>query len=262
VLSDWADRAVLAVELVLAAWLFLGFARRVLWIAAVWVFSAFAVVAISRGVQGFASCGCFGATQVNPWIVVAIDVAALVALGATYPHCRASQAFGVGLPPVRFGVGCTAGVIAASIYLGTMGRVVALENPGDSLAPGAVVVVDPADWQGRVLPVLEHLDIADRLRVGEWHIVFYRPGCPRCVELLRTLDQGASLGGRVVNRGARLALVQVSPAAPGDDIDPSLSAGAVCGHLSERYDWIMPMPVVVALSDSVVGQVSIYEDGT
>jgi hypothetical protein len=77
--------AVVAAELIFGSCLIFDIARPLTWLAALGMFSIFAVVSGYLGYIGQASCGCFGTIKASPWAAFGVDVAAVVALLFTIP---------------------------------------------------------------------------------------------------------------------------------------------------------------------------------
>ena len=86
----WSYRPVLILlvecELALGLWLLSGLFPRLAWLTALACFSFFCVVTLYKALTGAASCGCFGAVSVPPWItLLAIDLPAVLALSLFRP---------------------------------------------------------------------------------------------------------------------------------------------------------------------------------
>ncbi len=71
---------VAAIEMVAAVWLISGYRPRAAWAVVVGLFMVFAAVAAAKAVAGEASCGCFGAIEVDPRVTLLIDAIVLVGL--------------------------------------------------------------------------------------------------------------------------------------------------------------------------------------
>src|SRR5438552_1889645 len=64
-------------EFALGLWLICGGNSVTAWLAAVVSFGVFAAVNVYSGVEGQASCGCFGKLSLSPWLALAMDVTAV-----------------------------------------------------------------------------------------------------------------------------------------------------------------------------------------
>jgi hypothetical protein len=109
--------AVVEIEILLALWLLSGNRPIGSWITALLAFGSFAVASFYQGWIGYASCGCFGRVEVNPWLTFGLDVCVLAALIVGRPDLqllRASprSALGTALLPLGGGVIGTTAVLA------------------------------------------------------------------------------------------------------------------------------------------------------
>lgn len=73
-------------EALLGLWLLSGMASRQAWLTCVACFAVFEAVSFSHAIDGARACGCFGATRINPWLTVALDLSALWALLCCSPR--------------------------------------------------------------------------------------------------------------------------------------------------------------------------------
>ncbi len=114
--------AVVAAEFVVGGWLLSGVAKPLAWLAAVVLFTTFAIVSGYLGVIGQARCGCFGAIEASPWAAFGVDVAALLALAVARPSRAAWRSASVGWVGVRTAklVGGAAAVLAVLAASGTL----------------------------------------------------------------------------------------------------------------------------------------------
>ena len=83
--APWFQAPIIEWEFLLGAWLISGWRRGTAWLAALATFSVFALVSLRAGWIGLASCGCFGTIRVNPWLVLGIDLGAILLLLASKP---------------------------------------------------------------------------------------------------------------------------------------------------------------------------------
>ncbi|GHT09520.1 hypothetical protein FACS1894170_00140 [Planctomycetales bacterium] len=71
---------VIEVELLAALVLIFGRWTFPVWLATLFCFTVFAVVAMMKGLSGEASCGCFGKAAVNPWFTASFDTVIILLL--------------------------------------------------------------------------------------------------------------------------------------------------------------------------------------
>jgi hypothetical protein len=116
-----------AVEILLAAWLVSGIGQRwAFWLATV-LFMLFAGVSLTKIVQGFASCGCFGTISTPPVYVFLIDllIVSLLILGGT-----AARQSGHGLLLRSSGAGFVLAVGLGALFVARhLHATVAMQNP-------------------------------------------------------------------------------------------------------------------------------------
>ena len=80
---------VILFEVALGAWLLSARQQVGAWLVVLTTFGVFAVVSCYQGWLGQASCGCLGSkVSVNPWIMFAIDLAAVLALVIARPDLQ------------------------------------------------------------------------------------------------------------------------------------------------------------------------------
>lgn len=72
--TRWFNICVVEFELAFGIWLIFGLLPRLTWLATVGLFTVFGGVSLYKALSGEASCGCFGAAQVNPWITMGLDM--------------------------------------------------------------------------------------------------------------------------------------------------------------------------------------------
>ncbi len=255
-------------ELALGLWLLSGLFQRLAWLAALLCFGLFCSVTLYKGLTGAASCGCFGRVHVNPWVtLLAVDLPAVAALGLSRPRpafapllscVRGRHFLRTGreaslrhvlteytrpLPSWRR-LAATAAVGMAVLGL-TTPILVLHEPPTITLR---YEVLEPETWVGQELPILPHIDIAERLGKGQWLAVLYHHDCPDCAAAIPLYEQMArDLAGN--EDFLRVALIEVPPYGAGP-----VSGDSPCalGRLDESKEWFVTTPAVALLADGRV----------
>ncbi|MCH7921149.1 MAG: hypothetical protein IIC50_24665 [Planctomycetes bacterium] len=274
----WSHRlfSVLQVELelVMAIWLWSNVFRRGAWSAAFVCFSLFAALTLYRALSGASSCGCFGPLRIDPWLALTlIDLPALAALVAIRPRhlrrdlrattrdlCRTVVRLGrvsrhrcfVRAPEGRDTDRSLANPALRRTLLVTL---LALTVTTPILAwvkapqvTASYEVLEPSQWIGSTLPILEQIDIADRLRRGRWLVLLYHHDCLDCQAILPKYRR---LAVDLQENGAylRVALIEISPYG-----DEQPLAGALCAtaRLSDAKRWLVRTPVALGLVEGRV----------
>ena len=224
-----------------------SFTKRILKIT----FLCFILVAAANGVQGRKSCGCFGAAQASPWLVLAFDSAVVAAICLLKERPGPSPA--VRETPIRLTFATTAAIafaivtsawrVAIPVLAGAWGR-----------EGGGPAVFEPAAWAGRRFPPIDlaRLERPDtRIDRGEWLVVLYEHGCADCRAMVPRALRWAS--GRP---GARVAFLDVGATEGASRIPMSIPEEAgeriVAGRVNETFDWFFRTPTLLALRDGRV----------
>jgi thiol-disulfide isomerase/thioredoxin len=241
-------------ELALGIWLLSGLFKRAAWLAAMGCFVLFSGVTLYKALTGAASCGCFGTVQVNPWItLLAIDLPAVVFLSIFRPNIEAHRVFS---PlhwlqprpnPVAFGLVFVAGLTAVAASAPILIRNEPLK------VTSRYEILEPSEWVGKELPILDNIDIADQLREGNWLIMLYHHGCPGCAEAIPKIEQMArELQGN--EDFLRFAFIEVPPYAQGNFNKVSPNTPVQLGKLDTGKEWFITTPAISMIQNGNVLQ--------
>ena len=216
------------------------------------VFASFSGVSLSRAFAGAETCSCLGAIHVKPSLMLLVDVLILTAFVTCSPSALSNSQRNRGV--VLAGLLCFLG-FGLDTYHARYELQRRLQEASES-ASGLVfsdqtVVVSPQRWIGKPFPLLRYIDIGDELGRGDWNVVLYRHGCPRCEKLLAQLkDQGIA---GFNDDGARLALISL---ATNPRNDMTMRSGDVqFGKLMSSYEWVFQTPLLLKVSNGNVVQV-------
>ncbi len=261
--SRWFLAAVVQFEILLGCWLISGVFPRIVWWVALLTFGAFTLVAAAKGIAGEPSCGCFGRVETSPWLTLTMDIAAVIALcccavpglpsgrkassaalpGIGYPSGTASAAAGFSRGHVWFlglwltitaGLGFFSFRGAASVPMAAIGQRV-----------GDVILVQPNQMIGQRFELGRYTDIGQQLAQGGWLVVFYNARCPEC----ERLKEYWSTSWTEIQGERNAAFISVPP-----DLTATTPAlhGVHWGALDSGIDWLIQMPLVVAIQDDRV----------
>lgn len=244
----WALMGLVEFEIFLGVWLLTGLYRRLAWITTLACFLIFSAVSLTKGLQGEASCGCFGKLTVNPWHTFTLDVAAVTALLLFRPELRT----GVAASHVRLRLGAGLTILAATgVPLGiamVSYRPAVLSEQGALVGQGQIVLLEPEAWPGKPFPLLRHIDVGQKLSRGPWVVMLFR-NCSGCAEALPRYKKMAK--NPTGQKRFSVAVIAMPPDeqshAPGPADD-----GLLWGKLDARQDWFVTAPTVAVLVDGVV----------
>ena len=114
----------------------------------------------------------------------------------------------------------------------------------------AYEVLEPEEWVGKELPILEYIDIGEKLKKGNWLVLFYHYDCPDCIEAIQKYEK-IFREIDINNVALGFAIIAVPPY--GED---HVIAGSPCvpGRLADVKEWFVTTPAVVLLTDGQVKQ--------
>ena len=64
-----------------------------------------------------------------------------------------------------------------------------LSDAGEIIGDGKTVVLEPEKWIGKRFPLLDYIDIGDKLKEGSWVVVLYHHDCPKCKEAMPKYEE-------------------------------------------------------------------------
>jgi uncharacterized membrane protein YphA (DoxX/SURF4 family) len=196
--ARWFNIFVVQFELLFGIWLFVGLMPRLTWLASLACFVVFATVSAWKWISGSESCGCFGTVQVYPAWTLLLDLVVIGLLIVFRPKGIVFQwkAFFDELPELkrvrRIGFVAVAWLLLVAPVTWAM---MSVEN--NDLAElgtefiGAdgrkTILLEPEKWVGKefhLLPYIEPSEMREKLKTGEWTVVFYHEGCLSCEKVL------------------------------------------------------------------------------
>jgi hypothetical protein len=260
--SRWLLMATVEFELLFGLWLLANVWPHPTWAVALICFGLFTCVSLYKALSGHHSCGCFGSVPVNPWYSVTLDFAIVCSLLRWRPNGQ-EPAFTAQFRdlPLRsaavlviwFSLGVPVALAVVS-YTPTI-----LNKDGIIVGDGNLVILEPHAWVGSRFPLLSYIEdssasvkpgsrpLRERLGEGEWFVVLYRHGCPRCREILDHYKRNVEQDRRGTEQGISVAVVEM----------PSVAQAATpdwceVGKLRGGYRWFMKAPIAIRLRNGVV----------
>jgi len=138
---------------------------------------------------------------------------------------------------------------ALCVALATFPDLVMDDLAGIGRRVGDTIVLEPERMVEREFALGKYIDIGDRLAEGRWIVVLYRTGCPACQQLLGTIPPSYGTWHR-----SKMAFIQIPPAHDASTWNVSV---ATSGTLDNHTQWLIPVPLVIALTDNRVVDVRV-----
>jgi len=218
--------------------------------------ASFVPVLIGDLALGAASCGCFGAVQVPPWVTLATDLFFLfflVFVGRGVP----SLAFTASVPSWRvLAVGLWS-IAAVAVAFGLTAKGDEANGGGPHVAASVAAgpeegyyLPDYTSWIGQPFQSLTIADwitgLPSDLDQGPQYILFYRKDCEHCHELMEVFfADRPPLPTTAVAVPERAGF-------PTANVQPFVCDECRLAELPSGYDWFLQTPVLVKLADGVV----------
>jgi hypothetical protein len=255
--ARWLLMSVVEFELFFAIWLLGGNLPRLTWATTLALFAVFTCVSLYEALAGYASCGCFGRAQLNPWYTSSLDLVVVLSL-LRWPPKRP------GSPPaftfrLLFLRGATVLIIwvlvgipaalAMNSYADTT-----ISDAGELTGNGKTVVLKPETWVGKRFPLLEHIDVGHKLTDGLWLVLLHRHDCSACREAASEYEALAKDFSTKLGCPA-IALIECPPFAPTQL--PGEARSWISGRLSDAHEWHLSGPTSVLLDGGQVRNVFI-----
>jgi hypothetical protein len=248
-------------ELFFGLWLLANILAKPTWAATLTCFGLFTCVSFCKALAGYATCGCFGRVAVNPWYTGTLDVAVVLSLLRWRPSTVSPLPPGEGKgegngPAVPPSLRATAVLVtwlaiglpaayAMGNYTGTT-----LSDAGQVIGNGKVVVLEPEKWIGKRFPLLDYIDVGDKLKEGKWLVVLYHHDCPKCMEIIRHLRQ--------IRRECGIQQIALIAMPPYDNARPKLALPfglCMVGRLNYTKEWFATTPLMIVLDGAMMKEV-------
>jgi hypothetical protein len=243
-------------ELFFGLWLLSGILPKPTWAVAMVLFGLFTCVSFYKALSGHATCGCFGRVPVNPWYTTTLDVSIVLSLLRWRPRGLSRFSFDEnGTVPF---LGRAMSVLAAWLLVGlpaafAMGSYTdtTLSDAGETFGRGNIIVFEPEEWTGKRFPLLDYVDVGDRLKQGRWQVLLFHHDCPKCRAAIREYQTSARCSA-IKPDSPRVAVIEVPPY---DEYrKQSLFEGTSCVlvRLSDTKKWFVETPVWLNIHDGNV----------
>jgi hypothetical protein len=136
--------------------------------------------------------------------------------------------------------------VFAIAVLGVSTPILALNEP--AVVTSSYEVLEPETWVGKKLPILEHIDIGEKLSRGNWLILLYHHDCPDCIKAIAKYEQMAR---NLVGNEAflQIALIELPPYGR-----TPIGARTACtfARLADTKEWFVSTPAAALISEGKV----------
>jgi hypothetical protein len=191
--------------------------------------------------RGAASCGCFGAVAVPPWILLLFDMGAAAALlWRSLTSGTWSEKQVVALVTACI-VNAYIGMAVGSVLYPRLGPLTSLLSPQAIQAASTVIIRQSELQRDRPFPLLPYIINVDLSR-GNWKVILAKPGCSRCEQRLRR--------GECQPESQESVAVILAKEKTGWTLPESCKA--VVGWLSSDKNWDFEAPLIIRLVDGRV----------
>ena len=174
--TRWFQILLVECEFALAVILLFGIIPKISWLVTTILFTVLSVVSLFRGLSGAESCGCFGAVQVNPFIIFLLDVGIVALLIGFRPKhetvwlCFKPQIL---LNYLLIFIPLTCFILWETSQV----QFQQLQGTGQYLQEGNLVKLEPQTWLNKEFPLRNYCNIGEKLTKDHWLILLYRTGC-------------------------------------------------------------------------------------
>ncbi|MDR2171950.1 MAG: hypothetical protein LBP59_17535 [Planctomycetaceae bacterium] len=261
--ARWFNIFVVEFEIFFGIWLIFGLLPKLSWLASIGLFSMLSVISFYKAViLKETSCGCFGATEINPWFTTALDlmiVAILVVLRPKEIVFKLQNFFQElgSLRKFRLGVFIATWLFFAVLltFLIVSTKFVALAGDSKLSESEKSVTLEPGNWLGKKFPLLEYIEVnnnfdLNNLQSGEWTILLYHNDCLKCQEIF------AKLKNQNTNENLeKLVVIEIPDKSEHQKLSTKLNRVKWRSLKSDR-NWFVQTPVWIRLKDGNVVNVS------
>lgn len=219
--------------------------------------TAFVPVLIGDIALGAASCGCFGAIKVSPWVTIVTDVTflfGLLVLGRREPRLALTP----NLPTSWVLIAGVWSLLSVVVAFGVPAPAPAA--PADSgSASGSAMSALPAEgyympqydeWIGQDFAQLDVAswtsNLPDDIDIGPQFVIFFRKDCEHCHELMEIYFSGS------LEQATTAIAVPERDGFPTENVQPFVCTECRVAELPAGIDWFFQTPVLVRLTDGVV----------
>ena len=238
--ARWFNILVVEFELFFGIWLIVGLLPKLTWPATIGCFSVFAAVSLYKAFLGEASCGCWGAVDVNPWLTATFDV---VIVGLLLIFRESTTA-----PPVDKKKVLTVMVVWLVLAVPVSFAMLSLTQWAHELGTELkgfdgrrMISLEPEKWIGKEFPLIPYFaepHEGDLLKQGGWNVLLIHIDCERCQQMMADLKR----------QNAEQVALAVILSRSSEEV-PKLPFPAFV--LDNQIDWHAITPRMIKLSEGI-----------
>jgi len=109
-------------------------------------------------------------------------------------------------------------------------------------------ILEPETWTGKKLPIIKYINIKNKIKNGNWLLLFYHHDCPDCRKAIPRYEEIA----RILKDSKdflRIAFIEVPPYFHNPITE---SSPCLLGRLNEDKQWFITTPAVTIISEGKV----------
>jgi hypothetical protein len=203
------------------------------------LFIVFTIFNLAQWIFGETHCRCLGSLELHPGIMVVIDVLALICLFVWRPLRSIANRHFDGHVLTLMG---SLYIAFLAIILGAVSQMFGDRDEDGLLRIGRnSIVVDSTNWNGKRFPLLAFIDNRNAIERGTWEIVVVHSDCPKCRDLLSSLEK--------VGEEKAVAVIEI-PSAP--RFPPQFARSWPWFRLDDSITWYVETPSHFRLENGIV----------
>ena len=249
-LPHWVLIIAVQAEILVSFLMVSAISPKLCWSMGFLLFLGFAMVSGYGTLAGYESCGCFGAFKISPLWVFALDVGIVGVLLLDRRQFLSDRQSKLGLAKLSF---VATGFVLVSVFsVSVMAKHPQSFQAGVTVvANGKVVILEPAEWIGRELPIRHEIAPSDDILLRDAIVLLYHHDCPKCQLALPQFEQ---LANELMKKGSHrdVVLVEVPPFGGGKNS----ATAARYARLSPEREWLVHTPMEIQLAKGKVMLVS------
>ncbi|MDR2171773.1 MAG: hypothetical protein LBP59_16640 [Planctomycetaceae bacterium] len=250
--ARWFNIFVVEFELFFGIWLIFGLLPKLSWLASVGLFSMLSVISFYKAaILKETSCGCFGATEINPWFTTVLDLMIVLILVVFRPKEIIFKLQNFFMELGNFKRFRLVIIFVLTWFLVTVPITFILVSAkfetftSNSVLNGheKSIVIEPSQWIGKDFPLSQFLEdtVVDKVVKGEQNIVLFNFDCEECKRVVENIHNKSSY---------------IFIAIPSEKNNKVLFDLPEYSMLPDKYQWWADTPIIIVLENGIVKKIS------